>query len=393
MSQPHESGAPVSVRKVENNRDFKVFLEFPWTVYKGDPNWVPPLVSQRRHTLDKSKSPAWEYLVGDYFIAWRAERPVGTIAAFINKRHNEYWGENLGWFGFFECFNDPDAARALLATAAEHVRGMGAEAIRGPANFTLNDECALLIENFEPPLILMPYNHPYYQGLIENSGLGYDKVMDVVSVYTDPKYYTDDQGNFPEKLLRVVGKVKQRNKLSTRRANSTRLKDDLALLRQVYQKAWQKNWGFVPPTDREMDVLFQNLRQYYDTRLGRFGLVDGEIAGFMMGLPDMNQVLHRAYPRPGEPELWTLLKALWHWKFRPKINRQRILLFGVNPEYRTSGVDAAIMLDYLDDSHHSPFQRIDAGWVLETNLPALSLMKPFGAFIYKRYRFYQKALK
>ncbi len=381
----------LTIRKVEGKQDFKVFLEFPWTVYKDDPNWVPPLVSARRHLLDKHKNPSWEYLEGDYFIARRGTKPVGIIAAFINKRHNETWNEKMGWFGFFECFNDPEAAKALLETAAKHVKSLGADAIRGPANFTLNDECALLIENFEPPLILMPYNPPYYQKLIEESGLGYDKVMDLVSIYAYPEGYLSEGGKFPEKLVRVVEKTKEKRKLSTRKADSKKLKEELALLRSVYEQAWERNWGFVSPTDHEMDDLFKNLRDYFDARLGRFGYVDGKLAAFMMGLPDMNQVLHWAYPHPRVPEIITLLRAFWHWKIRPKMTRQRILLFGVNPEYRSIGIDAAIYYEYLKDSQDT-YPHIDAGWVLESNAPIINQSKMFGAHTYKRYRFYQKPL-
>lgn len=382
---------PLTVRKVESRRDFKAFFEFPWAVYKGDPNWVPPLLSMRRHLLDKQRNPSWEYLTGEYFVAWRGEQPVGTIAAFVNHRHNEHHNENIGWFGCFECYDDAEAARALLETASDYVRASGCTAIRGPASFTLNDECALLIENFEPPVILMPYNHPYYQRLIEENETGFAKIMDVVSLYVDPDCYLDQNGHFPEKLERVVEKTKQRRQISTRGPDVRNLTREIALLREIYEAAWEKNWGFVPPTSREMDALFASLKQYYHPALGVFALVEGKEVGFMLGLPDMNQVLRRAYPRPGEPEVWTLLKALWHWKIRPKITRNRILLYGIKEQYRKLGADAAIYMAYLKSSMHI-YPVIDAGWVLETNVGALNQMATFNAYIYKRYRFYQRPL-
>jgi hypothetical protein len=170
------------------------------------------------------------------------------------------------------------------------------------------------------------------------------------------------------------------------------LKQELELLRQIYQAAWEKNWGFVPPTEKEMDELFKALKDYFHPGLGVFGLVKGKPAGFMLGLPDMNQALRLAYPRPGEPEIWTLLKILWHWKIRPKITRQRVLLFGVNPEYRGMGVDAAIFLTYLSSSIKSKYPAIDAGWILATNAPVVNQAKLFKAKDYKRYRFYQRQL-
>jgi len=371
----------LTIRKVESKRDFKAFFEFPWAVYKDNPHWVPPLLSQRHHLLDKKKNPSWDYLEGDYYVAWRGERPVGTIAAFINHRHNEYWEEKIGWFGFFEVFEDVEAASALLQTALDYAKAKGMSAVRGPANFTLNDECGLLIDGFVQPLVLMPYNHPYYQRLIE--GEGFEKIQDTISVWTDPSRYLDEQGNPPAKVIRVVQKVAERKGITTRAAVMKKLKAELELLRQIYEKAWEKNWGFVPPTLREMDALFKSLKDFYHPALGWFGLVDGKEVGFMMGLPDMNQVLKHAYPHPRTPEIITLLKAFWHWKIRSKITRQRILLFGINAEFRSMGVDAAIFLAYVLAAMKS-IPNIDAGWVLEDNINALSNMKTWGATEHRR---------
>ncbi|HLY28961.1 MAG TPA: hypothetical protein VKQ72_21620, partial [Aggregatilineales bacterium] len=157
---------PLSVRKVESASDLKAFVEFPWTVYKGDPNWVPPLLSQRKALLDRKKNPGWDYMEGDLFVAYRGSQPVGTVSAVINHNHNKFWKENIGWFGFFECFDDQEVANALLQTATDHVKKLGAtEGMRGPASFSLYDEFGLLIEGFERPVILMPYTQPYYPGL------------------------------------------------------------------------------------------------------------------------------------------------------------------------------------------------------------------------------------
>jgi hypothetical protein len=385
------------IRRVEKPHDFrsremKDFFEFPWKVYKNDPNWVPPLLSQRRKLLDKHKNPSWEYMEGEYYVAYRADKPVGCIAAFINKRHNEYWEEQIGWFGFFEVFDDQEAATALLQTASDYVKSKGMNAIRGPANFTTNDECAMLIEGFERPAILMPYNMPYYQRLVENSGLNFAKVMDLESWYMNPELFAGKNlDEPPEKLIRVVQKAQKAKGIVVRRPDAKRLKEELKLLREVYEAAWEKNWGFVPPTDHEMDHLFADLKDYLDPEIGRFALIKGETVSFMFGLPDMNQVLHRAYPRPGEPEIWTLLKALWHWKVRRVITGLRILLFGVKPNYRGIGVDAAVSLDMFQGLVHK-YWDVDCGWFLETNQPMIQFAKSMRMKLYRRYRFYQRPL-
>jgi hypothetical protein len=394
--------AGVTVRKVANDRDFahgdmKVFFEFPWAIYKDDPNWVPPLLSARRKLLDRDKNPSWEYLTGEYYIAWRGETPVGIIAATVNKRHNEIWHEKLGWFGFFECFDDQEAATALLKAAVDYAKSQGMDAVRGPANFTLNDECALLIENFSRPAVLMPYNPPYYRRLIEEAGLGFDKVMDLESWYDNPELLAGpDRQGLPEKLVRVAEKTRQKRNITVRKSDSKSIKSDLRALVEVFKSAWAHNWGAVPPTEREVEALYHDLIPYYDPEIARFAEMNGEIVAFALALPDMNEVLIKAYARPGTPEWVTLLKAAWHWKIKPFFTREpcpkgvRVLLMGVKQEYRTIGIEAILNLSLFDGYlHQTRYWDADSGWFLETNQPMLSLAKAMRAYPYKRYRFFQ----
>lgn len=383
-----------TVRKVETEADFKVLFEFPWMIYKDDPNWVPPLLSIRRNLLDKHKNPAWEYLQGDYFIAWHGAQPVGTIAAFINPRHNQTWEEQIGWFGCFECINDQNVANALLQTAADWIRAAGSyTAMRGPATFTCNDEqWGLLIENFSRPVLLMPYNPTYYPTLLDNATVKLSKVMDLESYKSDAREFLTVNRAPLDRYRRVANRAIERYEITTRKPDPKRLKEELALLRMIYEKAWEKNWGNVPPTDHEMDHLFTDLKDYFDPELAIFVYVKDQIAGFLFALPDMNEVLWRAHARPGEPELLTLLKALWHWKIRPKMTRQRTLLFGVIPEFRGKGVDVVCFVKYFDQTITSAYPLLDAGWILETNQPMRSLLSQTNAQVYKKYRIYQAAL-
>jgi len=397
--------AGVVVRKVEDDTNFrsgdmKVFFEFPWTVYKNDPNWVPPLVSGRRNLLDRTKNPTWEYIDGNYYIAWRGDKPVGIIAAFINKRHNEHFNEKLSWFGWFECLDDQEAATALLQTAIDFGKQKGMEAVRGPASFTLNDECSLLIENFSRPVILMPYNPPYYQRLIETAGLGYTKVMDLESWHSDPESLAGKDGTeLPQKLIRVTEKLKEKNRIVIRTPTLKTLKADLLALKEIFALAWHDRWGAIEPSDAEVDHLFDDLKDYFDPTLVRFAEIDGEIVSFVLGLPDMNQVLSKAYGRPGVPDILTQLAALWHWKIKPIFTRKpsitgnRILLFGIKPKHRGKGVDAAILLDLFQGLlKHPTYWDNDSGWFLETNQPMLQLAKSMKGKRYKRYRFYETPL-
>lgn len=379
--------SPVTVRKVENAADFQAFFEFPWTLYKNDPNWVPPLLSMRRDLLDKQKNPGWEYMEGDYFAAWRGDQIVGTITAFINHRHNEFHQEHIGWFGTFEVYDDQEAATALLKTAAEWVKAKGYDAIRGPQSFSTHEDVGVLVEGFVRPVLLMPYNFPYYATLIE--GAGFSKSMDVFSFHLSREGAKEHAT--ADRLERLTKAVMKRNKITVRPIDSKRLKQEFVLFKEIYNAAWDKNWGFTPMTAKELDALVNSLGQFFDPRFAFFADVDGQAAGFVLAIPDFNQVLKKANPRPGVPEFVSLLRALWHWKIRPVIDTARIPLMGVKEAYRSKGVDAVlyyhVLMALLNDPH---IQHSDSGWILEVNENMVSIALSFGSTIYKKHRLYEK---
>lgn len=385
---------PVTVRQVTTNADFETFLQFPWQHYWRDPMWVPPLVGMQRDKLNKQKNPAWEYIEGEYFVAWRGAQPVGTIAAFVNHRHNEFHNERIGFFGFFETVDDQAVADALLNTAADYVRGLGCEALRGPANFSTNEECGLLIKGFDdPPVILMPYNYPYYQRLVENAP-GFAKVMDVFSYNLTLTEWQESRKL--EQTVRVTQRNNVRRGITVRTVDPQNVKRDLALLKRIYNQAWDENWGFVPMSDRELDALISDLGTYLEPRLAIFAAVDGEPAAFLLAFPDLNQPLKAAYPRPGKPAFITLPQVLWHWKIRSTVRRIRVALFGVNARFRGMGVEAAMFVELFQQaraiSAETGWYYADCGWVLETNEPMIRLITAYGGDDYKHYRFYERAL-
>ncbi|MDL1902423.1 GNAT family N-acetyltransferase [Anaerolineae bacterium CFX9] len=378
----------VVIRKVETKADHQVFFEFPWRVYADDPNWVPPLLSMRRDLLDREHAPSWEYLEGDFFIAWRGEKPVGTIAAYINHRHNEYQNEHIGWFGAFEVYNDPEAAHALLKTAVEWVRERGYDAIRGPQTFTTHEECGLLVEGFERPILLMPYNKPYYRDLIESAGFKLSMVT-----YSFKMDQPTASASLVGRLERITHSIMRRNKITVRGLDPKNLNRDFKLFKDLYNAAWQKNWGFVPMTERELDALVKSLGMFVSPKLAFFGYVDDQPAGFMLPIPDFNMVLHRAYAKPGTPEFITLLKALYYWKIRPIMNWARVPLMGVKEEYRGKGVDVVMYYHSIQAMIANGIEYCDAGWILSINDEMMSILDNFGAQKHRTYHFYEYALK
>jgi GNAT superfamily N-acetyltransferase len=384
-----EAMQSVVVRKIETSADYKAFFEFPWQVYKEDPNWVPPLLQMRSESLDKQKNPAWSYMEGDYFGAWRGERLVGTIVAFINHSHNEFRKEHIGWFGGFECYNDPEVAQALLDTAAEWVKARGYHAIRGPQNFTTHDEVGVLVDNFSPPVVMMPYNPTYYNALI--SGAGYDKAMDVLSYYLDRKSIAEY--NIMPRLARFTERLRRTLDVKIKPITLANLQETFNTFKDLYNVSWAENWGFSPLDERTKDELAKNLGPFLDLSLACIVELDDKPVGVMLPIPDLNQILHHVNPNPQSPVFWHLLKTMWHWKVQPKITGVRVALFGIQPEFRRKGLPM-LLLEYgtLNLLKNPRYQYIDFGWVLETNKDIRGLLEMFGLKSYKTYRLYERNL-
>lgn len=378
----------LTVRKVETPADFKAFFAFPWKVYKDDPNWVPPLLSTRSELLSKTKNASWEYMDGDYFIAWRGEQSVGTIAAFINHRHNEHWHEHIGWFGSFEVLDDPEAAQALLDTAEAWVKAKGYATIRGPQTFTTHEEVGLLIDGFEQPLLLYPYHRPVYQTYIETAG--YAKSMDMHSYYYDWDLVARD--GLDLRLQKIVDWRMKKGGVTVRASTKATLKADFELVKALYNDCWDANWGFTPLTERELDAMVKSLGMIVDPSWLMFAYVDDKPVGMVLAVDDLNQAIKYADPRPGMPEIVTLLRLLWNWKVQNKITRARVPLLGVVPEQRTKGIDLVLCFRAIQALRGTHIKSADGGWILESNQDMAGTLKGFGMEIYRTYRVYEKAL-
>jgi GNAT superfamily N-acetyltransferase len=377
---------PLEVRPIEGKAEFRHFFEFPWLLYKDEANWVPPLLSMRKELLDKKKNPAWEYMEGQYFGAWRGDTLVGTITALINHRHNEIWEEHIGWFGTFELYDDQETADALLETAAHWVKERGYDTIRGPQSFTTHEETGLLVDGFTPPVLLMPFNPPYYQNLVESAG--FEKSMDIVSMY-----FHREMDTFPDmvkRLKKIADHAMKRSNITIRNLDTKRKKEEFRLFRDIYNQAWDKNWGFVPMNDKELDVLIESLGMFVESKMAFFAYVGDEPAGFSLAVPDFNEMLKKAYPRPGTPEILTLLQVAWHWKVAKTTRGVRLPLMGVKSEFRDKGVDL-VMLSANVQQIPPQYDHIDCGWILETNQLTKMSIK-LGAKPYKTHRFYEKKL-
>ncbi|RME08449.1 MAG: hypothetical protein D6803_01245 [Anaerolineae bacterium] len=285
---------------------------------------------------------------------------------------------------------DPEAAAALLQTAEDWVRQRGYQAIRGPAQYSTNEECGLLVDGFDdPPRIMMTYNPPRYVEYIENAG--YHKAMDLHAYALDTDIYAGGS-KFPPKLIRVVEKIKARGRVRIRKVDMKHFDEEVERVKEIYNRSWARNWGFVPMTDAEFTKIGEDLRAVLDPDLTLVAEIDGKPIGVSITLPDVNQPLRLAYPRPGEPEWWTLVKLLWHWKVRRRVTWARVLILGVLPEYRARGIDALFYYETAQAALRKGIQHAEMSWILENNEAISRPIRVMGGEIYKTYRFYEKEL-
>lgn len=380
----------VKIHPVQSESDGHAFRSFPWKVYQSDPFWVPPLLSERKSFLDPAHNPFFQNADVDLYLAKRGEDVVGTIAAFSNNRHNEFHNENIGFFGFFEVLEDPEAADALLEQAEIRTREHGHTALRGPAQFSTNDECGLLVDGFDDaPRILMTYNPERYIDYIEKRGFG--KAHDLWA-YAMEMDILKGGSRFPEKLVRVVEKLKERKTVTIRKINMRRYDDEVAIVKKIYNASWAKNWGFIPFTEAEIDRLAAELKPIIDPDLVFVAEKDGESVGFSLALPDLNEPLRKAYPSPNSLEFWTMLKLIWNWKVRKDIRWLRVFALGVLPEYRGSGVDALFYYETAKAAIKKGYECAEMSWILESNDMINRSIRLMGGEVYKTYRFYEKNL-
>lgn len=370
--------ADAVVRPVAAAADLDRFIAFPYRLHREDPCWVPPLRRDVRALLSRTRNPFFDHAAAEYFLAERHGEVVGRIAAIHNAAHNTFHEDRVGFFGFFDCIDEQEVADALFEAAAEWLRLRGLDTMRGPASFSTNDECGLLVEGFDtPPTILNPHNPPYYVRLVERSG--FRKVKDLYQ-------YQTRSPELPERLIRGARLVAERKRIAMRGLDMKHFDAEVERIKQVYNRAWERNWGFVPMTDREIDHLARQLKPVVVPDLVVFVERDGETIGFAAALPDLNVALkHNPSGRlfPG------ILKILWAAR---RITRIRILLLGLLPEYRVTGADALMYHWIWEKGYALGYRWAEAGWILEDNTAMANALERMGFSRYKTLRFYDRPL-
>jgi len=369
----------INVRHVETKRDLMEFIKFPWQIYRNDPHWVPPLIVERKEFLDKSKNPFFKHAEVVFYLAKRNGNTVGRISGIVNHNHIEFHQEKAGFFGFFECVKDYEVAKNLLDMVRNWLKSKGMEIMRGPANFSSNEEWGFLAEGFDSrPVIMMGYNPPYYLDFMESYGMV--KAKDLYAYFMDKSLPT------PARVVRMADNIKKMEKVKIRSINMKEFKNEVERIRQIYNSAWSKNWGFIPMTDEEFDHLAKSMKQIVDPHMVFIVEVDNKPVGFSLALPDFNQVLAKLN---GRLFPFGIFKLLWHTKIRNKINGVRIITMGVVPEFQKRGIDTVFYVETYNVGVKRGYTWAEMSWVLEDNTLMNRVLKLLGAKLYKKYRIYE----
>jgi GNAT superfamily N-acetyltransferase len=365
------------VIEVVSRRDLNDFIKFPFSLYSHDPFYVPPLISQMRKHFSQ-RNPFLHHARVRYFLAKENDEIRGRVVSIINKQHNEFHHENTGFFGFFESYNDAGISSALLDKAALWLKKEGMDIMRGPTSFSTNEECGFLIDGFgSHPLLMTPYNPPYYSDLMESYGL--QKAKDLFS------YILDVPDELPQKIHRVADLVVKTGVIA-RPLNKKHFERDMFIFKDVYNSAWENNWGFIPLTDEDLVYLGHNLKPVLVPELTLIAEKNGEPVGFMGMLPDFNVVLKQM---KGKLNPISIIKS---FVYSRTIKDLRMLLLGIRHEYRNKGVDALLFREGFKGVKRGGYQRVEFSWILEDNIPVQRLVEMIGGRLYKKYRIYEKRL-
>jgi GNAT superfamily N-acetyltransferase len=367
----------LNIKPVETRREKKQFLELPWQINRGDPNWIPPLRQNQEELVGYKRHPFYDDAEGQTFLALHEGRPVGRIMAIVNHAHNRFQKENRGFFGFFESIDDQQVAAGLLDAVRTWLGQRGITAIRGPMNPSMNYECGLLIEGFDtPPFFMMTHNLPYYQRLIE--GCGFQKSEDMFAFWGQIEMLKE----LDAKLAFVVEECRKRFDIKLRRMERAHFDRDVRLFLDIYNQALVGMWGFVPLSEAEVEHMAASMKHLIVPEMTTIAEIDGRAVGCQFGLLDYNtrikQIDGRLFP-------FGFIRLLWN---KRAIKRVRLISTNVIPEYQKWGLGLVIASRLVPEARDWGIEEAEFSWVLESNKLSFGTLKRGGAKITKRYRIF-----
>lgn len=378
MTTTRAADAAIDIRPVSSWRDWRALLELPARLNANDSCWVRPLDSQVR-SLWSSGNPWFAHARARAWLAWRDGRAVGSISAQVDDLHRQTWGEAVGYFGQLAAEDDDAVFGALLAQVREWLATQGCRQLRGPFDLGVNQSCGLLVEGFDtPPMIMMGHAPRYYGARLEAAGL--QPAMDLLAYVVAPDF------DAPPAMRRLV--ARSAGRLRLRPLEKRRYWQELELLRELFNDAWAQNWGFVPFTAEEFRHLGRELRPLVGPDYVQIAELDGEPAGFILALPNINELIGDLDGRL-LPLGW--LRLLWRLK-RGRAMTARVPLMGVRRRFHGRPLGAMLAFSLIDAVRqpliHAGIREVELSWILESNQGMRSVIESFGGRVYKRYRVY-----
>jgi hypothetical protein len=376
---------PLDVLPVTTRRDLRHFVDLPWRLFDGRRflPWVPPLRATVYDALDRAKNPFYADADRELFLAWRDGRLVGRIAAIENRAHNRFHGDRTGFWGFFECVDDQTVADALFDAAAQWLSARGLDVMRGPMNPSTNYECGLLIDGFEHrPSFMTTWNPPYYATLCDRAQL--TKAKDLVGYFIP---MGDASWSLPPVFERLAERALEKSRVAFRDLDLRRFEQELEVCWDVYNAAWERNWGFVPMSKAEFVHMARDMKPLINPRYAFAADVDGRTVAFMLAVPDYSGVLQRIgngrlFPT-GALRLLLGKRAIHEW---------RVMALGLRRDYRARGILPLFAWEAFRRGRESGEQGAEASWILEDNEPMNRAMVAMGTRIYRRWRVYDRQI-
>ena len=372
----------ITVKKVTTAKDLHSFIDFPHELYKNDSNYVPELFIAQRDLLDSKKHPFFKHSKLDMFLAMDGAKVVGRIAAIRNNNHIKYTNSKDGFFGFFDVVNDYKVAEKLFETAKQWMKTEGLTSIIGPTNYSTNETCGMLINGFDsPPVVMMTYNKDYYPQFAEK--YGFKKKMDLIA-------YNLKTDELSDRTVVLLNRLEERLKskgITIRKANMKDFPREVEKIKEIYNTAWEKNWGFVPMTDDEFKVMAKDMKMILDADFCYLAEHNGKAIGFSLSIPDMNQIFKTI--KKGRLLPTGIFKLLFN---KSKINKVRVITLGVIEGYRKMGIESCFYARNIITAKKKNITSAEASWILESNEMMNKAMININADPYKKYRMYELAL-
>jgi GNAT superfamily N-acetyltransferase len=373
--------ASIDVTPVSTRAEKRQFLNLPWTIYRDDPHWIPPLRMNQKAVVGYAKHPFYEFAKAQTFLARRDGQISGRISAIVNPNHNQRHDDQCGFFGFFESVNDSAVSAALLGAAADWLAPHGLSTMRGPVNPSMNYECGLLVDGFDsPPTFMLTYNPPYYSTLLEE--FGFRKAQDMYSYAQDRSFLSQ----IDPKLYSIVEAVKERFRVRVRKFDMSNYKRDVGTLLELFNRGTVGSWGFVPLTDGEAEHMGKDLRHLLVPEFIRLAEADGEPVGALMGLLDYNPLIKRINGR-------LLPFGFLHILLRRKqLKRVRFVSANVLPEYQRWGLGLVLLDANQREGLDWGIEEAEFSWVLESNQLSRLTLEKGGLKPVKTFRLYDVAI-